>query len=460
MIGRISPPARQADFDLMVPLELHGEVRETLAESEGEDVTTAANQEKPERPGALDGLRVVELPCLDPMPLLAAAMAGKIFADHGAEVIKVEPRGSGSVERRLGPFPGGKPDREASGLHLYLNASKLGVTLDLENPQSRDLLFAPLDSADFLLNPNPPALNERLGIDWRTLIARFPRLIVVSLTFFGAESPYRNLRGGDLIATHMSAVGYETPFNQVIDPPNQPPLKIAERQSDYVAGITGAAAAMAALFHRNLTGRGQHVDVSQWLGMVSMVRPNIGVFFHDAQSSPHYQRLLMRLKVNQPWIYPCKDGWVSFSTVTNRFWTGTKRVLGNPEWAEGEIFDTVEARLQNADALEAALLAWFGEHGKEEIFRLSQAEHVPCFAVQSPAEIARNEQYEAHGYFVDQSYPGGQIKMPGALGEMTETPWRRPGRAPRLGEHNRRVFVERLKFSEEKLRTLIAEGTI
>ena len=177
-----------------------------------------------EPPRALEGLKVVELPCLDTMPFMAAAMAAKSFADFGAEVVKVEPPQTGSKERALGPFRDEMPDPETGGLHLFLNTNKLGVTIDLENPRGRDLVFDLLADADIVFNPNRPELNEKLGIDWRTLTAHFPRLIVVSVTFFGAESQYRNMRGGDLIATHMSGVGYETPWHQVTDPENQPPL--------------------------------------------------------------------------------------------------------------------------------------------------------------------------------------------------------------------------------------------
>ncbi|HEY6394471.1 MAG TPA: CoA transferase, partial [Candidatus Binataceae bacterium] len=309
-------------------------------------------------PQALEGLRVVELPCLDTMTFLAAAMAAKSFADHGAEVIKAEPPRTGAQERRLGPFRDEMPDPETGGMHLFLNTNKLGVTLDLTNQKGRDLLFRLLDSADILLNPNVPALNERLGIDWRAVTARFPKLIYTSITFFGAESSYGGLRGGDLVATQMSGVGFETPWHQVTDPPNQPPLKIGGRQSDYLTGYTAAAAAMCALFQRKHSGAGMHVDVSQWLAMVSMLRPNLGIHSHESHDSPGYLRLGTRPKTSMPWLFPCADGWVSFSLGTERFWTGAKRAMGNPEWMESDIFKTVVDRVAHVDAIEAFLIDW------------------------------------------------------------------------------------------------------
>ena len=168
---------------------------------------------------ALDDLKIVELPALDPIPFFAASMAGRAMADLGAEVIKIEPPNSGARERHCGPSAGTAPNPETRALHLFLDCNKLGATLDLEHPRGPELLMQILAGADAVFNPNPPAINDRLGLGWRTLCERFPRLVVVSTTFFGTDSMYRDLRGGDLVATQMSGVGYETPFNQVTDPP-------------------------------------------------------------------------------------------------------------------------------------------------------------------------------------------------------------------------------------------------
>jgi len=113
-----------------------------------------------EPPRALEGLKVVELPCLDSMPFMAASMAAKSFADFGAEVVKVEPPRTGSQERALGPFRDEMPDPETGGLHLYLNTNKLGVTIDLESPRGRDLALDLIASADIVFNPNRPEVND------------------------------------------------------------------------------------------------------------------------------------------------------------------------------------------------------------------------------------------------------------------------------------------------------------
>jgi crotonobetainyl-CoA:carnitine CoA-transferase CaiB-like acyl-CoA transferase len=411
--------------------------------------------------GALEGVRVVELPCFDPMPFFAAAMAGKLLADYGAEVVKIEPPGSGAAERHWGPFRGEQRGLDNGGLHLYLNTNKLGVTLDLGHPESRDHLYKLLLETDILLNPNPPELNERLELDWRRLTRRFPRLTVVSTTFFGTESAYRNRRGGDLVATQMSVVGYGTPMQQVTDPAVQPPLRLAGRQSDYVTGYTAAAAALCAvLASRHQGGAGIHVDVSQWLAMVQMCRPELAIHSHEAAQAPYRRRLRTRKKTSIQYMFPCEDGWVSFALATNRHWRGTKRIMGNPEWAENEMFNSMEGRLGNSDALEALLTEWLSHYTRDAVFKRAQAEHVPSFPVNSPAEVATNQQYEVRHYFVDCVHPvAGKVRIPGAPMCFSRTPWRLQRPAPRLGEHNAEVLGQRLGLQPQEVEEIASRAT-
>jgi crotonobetainyl-CoA:carnitine CoA-transferase CaiB-like acyl-CoA transferase len=397
-------------------------------------------------PAALDDLKIVELPGFDPMPYFAAALAAKLLGDLGAEIIKIEPPGSGAAERFWGPFHGEERNPETNGLHLYLNTNKLAVTLDLAETRGRELLFGLLAQSDLLIDPNAAVLSQRLGIEWHTLHARFPRLIVVSTPFFAGDSPYRDLRGGDLIATQMSGVGYGTPLQQVTDPGTQPPLRLGGRQADYVTGYTAAAASLCAIATRRRNhGAGMHVDVNQWFAMAQMCRPELSIYTHESPSAPYRQRLLIRRKTSGQYIFPCKDGWVSCGLATNRHWRGMKRMMGNPDWAEGEMFTTFERRLANSDALEALLIDWFADRERAEIFALAQDAHVPSFPVNSPAEVANNPQYAARSFFVDSAHRlVGKVRMPGAPMIFSRTPWRLRTAAPLLGEHNAKILGERL----------------
>ncbi len=122
---------------------------------------------------------------------------------------------------------------------------------------------------------------------------------------------------------------------------------------------------MCALFQRKRTGKGQHVDTSSWLAMVSMFRPAVGIHTHESADAPYGVRIRTRAKLGLPWVYPCKDGWVSFSPITERFWKGTKTAMGNPEWAETELFSTFISRATHHDAVEASLIDWLSHVPKQ-----------------------------------------------------------------------------------------------
>ena len=237
----------------------------------------------------------------------------------------------------------------------------------------------------------------------------------------------------------MSGVGYETPWHQVTDPENQPPLKLGGRQSDYLTGYTAAAAAMCALYSRKSNGAGQHVDVSQWLSMVSMIRPNIGFYFARSARLRFVPAAAdSRAKPPPSGCYPCKDGWVSFSAGTDRFWRGAKKAMGDPEWMDTELFGTILGRAveYRRDRGRSNRLAIY-DIPELRHSRGRRREHVPCFPVHSPAEVAGNEQYKARKFFLDLDHPAArEVRMPGAPCKFSRTPWRIVRGAPRLGEHN------------------------
>jgi crotonobetainyl-CoA:carnitine CoA-transferase CaiB-like acyl-CoA transferase len=217
----------------------------------------------------------------------------------------------------------------------------------------------------------------------------------------------------------------------------------------------------SALFQRKRTGEGQHVDISSWLAMVSMFRPAVGIHTHETADSPYGVRIRTRAKLGLPWLYPCKDGWVSFSPITDRFWKGTKAAMGNPEWAESELFATLIDRATHHDAVEASLVDWLSTQTRHEAFEKAQAQHVPCFSVNLPSEVAENPQYKARGFFVEHDHPAARmVRMPGAPCMFSRTPWQLRRGAPRLGEHNAMILGARLGLSSDDLATLRREGII
>jgi crotonobetainyl-CoA:carnitine CoA-transferase CaiB-like acyl-CoA transferase len=172
---------------------------------------------------------------------------GKILADLGADVIKIEPP-QGDAARRLGPFPNDVPDPEKSLYFISYNAGKRGITLNVGTPRGRDLLNRLALRAGFLIETFPPGTLDRKNFD--------PRLIVASITPFGQTGPYRNYKGSDLIMMAMSGL------MSLIGEPGKMPLRVSLPQSPMWAGMYAAAGVLIAHYRRQLTNAGQHVDVS------------------------------------------------------------------------------------------------------------------------------------------------------------------------------------------------------
>ena len=383
--------------------------------------------------GLLSDLRVVELG-----ELVSAPYAAKLLADLGADVVKVEPP-EGDPARRRGPFPGDAPDPEASGLFLYLNTNKRGVRLDLATPRGREALLRLAAGADLLVENLGPRRMELLGLDAAVLAAANPRLVVASISPFGQSGPYRDRAANDLVVFHMSGYGYHL-GGAVEDPAREPPLKAAEAQADFVAGVNGALAALAALSARDRTGLGQRVDVAALEALVPFSFGEIARAVYEGARSGR------RRAENPPTgtvaVLPTADGHVAVSPREEHLWARWLEVMGSPPWAADERFRDRAARTANWAALEPLLAAWTRQRTKEEVFRAAQAVRVPAFPVNSIDGVFDWPQLDARGFFQEVEHPrAGRLRYPTAPYRFSAGGWelRRP--APLLGEHDSEVLL-------------------
>ena len=199
-----------------------------------------------------DGLKVVEWG-----NLVSAPYCAKLFADLGAEVMKIERPDIGDEARQHGPFPEDIPNQEKSGLFLSLNTNKLGITLNLESEKGKDILKRLLKDADVFVENNPPQLMVELGFDYNSLSGINPRLIMASITPFGQTGPYRDYKAYELNCSAaggvLVGVGY----------PDREPLKLPLSQGSYQAGASAATAIMIALLARDKINEGQYIDISE-----------------------------------------------------------------------------------------------------------------------------------------------------------------------------------------------------
>lgn len=400
---------------------------------------------------ALSDLKVVELGST-----VSAPFCARLLASFGAEVIKVEKPETGDGARRLGPFPRDIPHPEGSGLFQYLNADKMSVTLNLETETGLSMLMALVEDADVLVENNPRSEIQRLGLGYDTLEAVNPRLIMTSITPFGHSGPYRDYKATDLISFHAGGLGYITP-RPVVGLPDKGPLRTNGHLADFIAGLDAAAGTMCALFERDRSGSGQHLDISEQESVASGLGMNVAIASFvggkiGRVGAASYQPVA---------TMACKDGYVDIQCITEGHWQGLVELMGDPDWAHLEIFKDLNARGANWEVLEPLISDWLMTQGKQEFFRSAQAKGVPSAPVNTIEEVVESDQFAARDFFVEMAHPDvGAVRYPGPPLKLSQTPARAAGRAPLLGEHNQAVYCDRLGHSRQEMEEMKNAGVI
>jgi CoA:oxalate CoA-transferase len=396
--------------------------------------------------GALQGTKVLEY-----SQIISGPYCAKLLADLGAEVIKVEEPPAGDPARRRGPFPADIPHHEKSGLFLYVNTNKLGVTLDPRTPTGREVFQRLAADADILIEDRPPGAMAELGLDYERLSTINTRLVVTSITPYGQTGPYRDYASHHLNLYH--AAGHSSFFYVAPEMKGMPPVVAGGHIGDYDAGLTAAVATLAALFARQATGEGQHIDVSKFDTLVGLERVEVARWANDPNPRP-YPGMVGGLM-------PCRDGQVVVTAVQDHQWRALMELMDNPAWAEEEICRDEVSRAQNRDKIQPLIEEWMLQHDKEEIYQRGQALNVPIGPVRTAAEVAEWPQARERGFFAELEHPiAGQLEYPTAGYKLSETPWQGQRPAPLLGQHNEEIYCGRLGYSREDLAKMAAAGII
>lgn len=428
--------------------------------------------------GMLSPYRALDL--TDEMGLIC----GKILGDLGADVIKIEKPG-GDATRGTGPFYHDEPDPENSLLWWAYNTSKRGVTLDIETAQGRDLFKKLVEDADFVIESFPPGYMDKLGLGYSELEKINPGVIMVSISPFGQTGPYRDFKTSDIVSFAMGGRMYAT--GEV----DRPPVRMSHHSQSYLhAAADGAVGAMLALYHREMTGEGQQVDVSVQASVALILQsatfwdavgfvPSREMLYPFVPPPPPGKRLSLvemrkladegNVVIGALWL--CKDGQVMWI-----FWTGEVAPRFNPplfEWmkAEGEdvsfldgldwkTWDRVNDEEFTARIMEMTY-HFFRARSTAELMRGAVKHHAMVGPVATTEDIVESDQLADRNYWVQLEHPGkGCVKYPGAFAIATETPIRPTRRAPLVGEHNQEVFGDILGLSEEDILELQQGGII
>ncbi|MCP4753546.1 MAG: CoA transferase [Proteobacteria bacterium] len=399
---------------------------------------------------ALSGLRVIEFG-----DLVSAPYCGKLMADLGAEVIKIETPGIGDEARRRKPFAGEREGVERSGLFAYLNTNKFGITLDPKTQEGKTVFETLIREADILVENNLPKEMAALGLDYGSLEKINPRLIMTSITPFGQTGPYRDYKATELNLFHGGGHGMIT--TAVLEEPVPTPTKAGGRQAMFGAGLSGAVASLCGIFARENTGEGQQVDVSVQECLAGQYESAIQHWvFNENEMGGVSVPVIMPITP-----LPCKDGYVYLMCVQDHEYDNFVKIMGNPEWADNELFENRFTRAEYFDALVIFLAEWSEQYSKEEIFRIGQKGNVPVAPAYTPEEVVNLEHLNARAYFIDIDHPEiGRTRYPGAPYRFSETQWRIVRRAPLLGEHNEDILGGRLGYNQQDLEKMRMDGII
>ena len=400
----------------------------------------------------LQGIKVIELG-----DYISAPFCARLLGDLGAEVIKIEPPGAGDSSRRNGPFPADVPDPEASGLHLYVNTGKLGITLDIQTATGRDIFLRLLEAADVLVEGTPSGVLEELGLDYPSIKERYPSLLYTSFTPYGRTGPYKDYAGHDL---NVQAAGG---ISVGIGMPDRAPLSIPFSQSDYMGGLAAAAATIIALMARDLSGKGQWVDVSgsQVLAaLISFVYFLPSFIYQGVAGTRRGRRGGEAYFPNT--IMECKDGFVCLYPLRLEQYFRFLELIGNPDWQSDPRYrNRRDMAEEYPDESEALIAPWFKERTKDEIFKLCMDAKVPLAPIRTIEEVVNDPHLNWRAYFVDIEHPvAGTQKYPGSPFRLSRTPGEIGGPAPTLGQHNEEVYCGRLGITVEELSQMGMAGII
>ncbi len=386
---------------------------------------------------ALSDIRVVDL-----SHFIAGPYATKLLADYGAEVIKVEPPW-GEGGRKLGPFrANGAPPHDRGGLFAFLNTNKLGITLNLKDRTCCDALLKLLGDADLLVENFAPGTMAKLGLAPNELLAKFPRLSIISISNFGQDGPDRDAILNDL--TLFARGGWTYPVGEKHREPLTPPGSLAQ----YIGGLYGAIAALQAVLSRNLASRtGQHVDISLLEAAVATMIYETVTFQYAGIVRERAGRrfavgpfLIVTLK--------CRDGYAGLQCVTDKQFEGLCDLMGRPEMAHDPRFASALQRMVNNDALLEIVANFFLEHDRAWLYREGQGRAIPLVPIPSIVEVLEWEQTKARGFFETIEDPVlGAIRIPGAPLRLTSHSSEPSRPAPQLGEHNHEILERRLGLS-------------
>ena len=401
---------------------------------------------------ALAGLKVLDLSWVVAGPLI-----GRALADFGAQVVRVESGTRVETARLMQPFYGGVQDKENSALFGNCNAGKLGMTLDLKSDGGRAVVRDLVGWADVVVESFSPGQMARWGLDYATLSAEKPSLIMLSTSIAGQTGPWAKLAGFGNVGSSLSG------FQDLVGAEDGLPWGPFGPYTDYVGPRIALVALLAAIESCRRTGQGRYIDVAQVEAGIFFLSPQVA--HHEVDGTVAHRRGNRDEVLAPHGVYPSlpEDGADRFVAVVARTddeWQRLAAAIGRPDLAGRDDLATAAGRRAAADELDEAIAAWTtgrtAAAAEEELQSLGVAAHRSS----SSADVCADPQLAARGHIVALDDPRhGTAYVEGPRYLLSDTPGRPAGPAPTLGRDNETVLRDILGYPEERIRAL-AEGRV
>jgi len=407
------------------------------------------------REGPLANVKVLDL-----TRILAGPYCTMLLADMGADVVKVEPPGTGDQTRQVGPFidPVGK-DRGTSGFFNSLNRNKKSFAVDLKSPEGRQIMLDMIPHFDVVVENFRGGVMDGYGLGYDVLRELNPRLIYASLRGFGDArligTNYPDRPSVDLIVQAVSGI------MSITGSPAGDMYKAGPGIGDIFPGTLTAFAIAAALYWRRHSGEGQYIDTSMYDSMISLCERIIYQYSYTGVAPGPVGNAH---PFNVPYtMYPAKDGFFVIAGINERFWTRICEAIGQPEAAKDPRFATFDARREHSDEVNALITDWSTKRSRDEVMRVFLDHNVLAGPVNNAADIFADAEARKRQMLVDvDAYPGAprKVTIAGVPIKMEKTPGAIRRRAPLLGEHTREVLSDILGYGDQQVDGLVDNGTV
>lgn len=386
----------------------------------------------------------------------AGPVVGQTLSYLGAEVYKIESRARVDMTRNLPPFAEGVRDPNRSLSNHACWGGNGSVSLNLKTEEARDLARMLVSRCDVVIENFGPGVMEEFDLGYERLKAVKPDIVMFSMPAAGRTGPLKDVRTYGLSLTSMTGLDSLTGYD------DGPPIPVENAFSDPYNGILGAFAILTALFHRDRTGRGQHVDYSQQEAVMHMVGPAFMDYAMNGRVAGPIGNRHPRGAAAPHGVFPCAgdDRWISIAVLRPEEWEGLVAAMNHPEWAGDADFATPERRVANIRVLHENLAAWTADFDDRELAETLQSHGVAAAPVLNVADLLHDPHYRDRGTFVEVEHPlGFRETIYGAYVKTSRSEARvRPG--PAIGQDNEAVFKGLLGLSESRYRELVEREVI